>query len=288
MWNKSMQKNAEMASFYHFWAWEYVRRNAGFRELMEWVEKADATLLCPENEEKVSAFLVEQGAKAPDEPYDPMVSDAVRLRGLSLARYGFYPEGPMGRPYTSGEIVSALCNEEPLDRPLVGRYFPKMAESLAFRHMENGKKIIEFGGERIEGRDVLLAVSLDMPVKAIVAELEDLLKACQYRDRFERGMGGEEVDYGNDAEAERIRKGDGIAFRPGKEGARALGLWLWDYLDECDGLQDRGLRAEAIRAMKEDYDPATLGYYVSEDDVFFRWIRQTIKCVDSGEVDTVG
>lgn len=288
MWNKGTEANAELASFYHFWAWQYVQRNPSFLKLVSWAGRGLEVFLNPAVGDELSSFLVECGAKQPNARYDPLVTDAGLLRAYAESRFGFPPEGPFGRAYTSEELICAIAKGETIERPLGKRSFPRLVEPLAFRTVEDGAKVVEFGGERIEGRDLLVAVSLDMPVKAVIAELEDLLKAYRYQDRFERGVSNEAVDYDNSAEAQRIRKSDDIAFRSSKEGARALGLWLWDYLNERDGLHDRGERAEAVRAMKEKHVPAAMGYYVSEDEVYFRWIRQTIKCVDAGEVYTVG
>jgi hypothetical protein len=77
-----------------------------------------------------------------------------------------------------------------------------------------------------------------------------------------------------------------IAFDKNRWGARALGMWLWDYVQEHGGMKKRGIVASAIRAMKNHLgqEIKELGFADTEESVFRRFCRRTAECIDACEV----
>lgn len=75
-------------------------------------------------------------------------------------------------------------------------------------------------------------------------------------------------------------------FDPLHWGGRAIGLWLWDYVQDHGGESKRGVQAEAIRTLKERSGDAlvTLGFAASEERVFRNLLKKTFQCIEAGEV----
>jgi len=165
---------------------------------------------------------------------------------------------------------------------------PRLAEVHAFREVVDGKKVLTFGSERIDGRDLLLSVSLDMPIEAVLAEVKDLFKAYRWSDRLDRGLERKEVDYDLKASVTRIQKDEEIAFKPSKESGRAIGLWLWDYLGGQVEEADDGGKIKAIKAVMEVPGFDRLGFAESEERMFYRLLEKTDICIKKGRVASMG
>lgn len=71
----------------------------------------------------------------------------------------------------------------------------------------------------------------------------------------------------------------GYAYSPRSDSARAVGLWLWGYVQESGCSV-----AAAVRAIKQQDFLNTLQFSASPDRVFERIYTKTKKCIEQGEV----
>lgn len=76
------------------------------------------------------------------------------------------------------------------------------------------------------------------------------------------------------------------SFNPEKSGPRAVGLWLWDYIQSHGGEKKRGVIAEAIRKVKNELgnEIRALGFADSEERVFRGFYHRTAECIEAREV----
>lgn len=76
-----------------------------------------------------------------------------------------------------------------------------------------------------------------------------------------------------------------LKARQAGDPARAVGLWLWDYVQGHGGKDNCGV-ATSIRAMKEQLGPEikALGFADTEQNVFRRFYRKTAECIYACEV----
>lgn len=68
---------------------------------------------------------------------------------------------------------------------------------------------------------------------------------------------------------------------------RAVGLWLWDYIQKRYGQHEdlpHGAKAEARKAFKSRFDAGKLGYSDSDPRVFDRLYTRTNECIQKPEV----
>jgi hypothetical protein len=67
-----------------------------------------------------------------------------------------------------------------------------------------------------------------------------------------------------------------LTKRQAKDSCRAIGLWLYDYIDEYGGSQ-----ISAIHELKRELgqELTALGYVASEETVFRRFYHNTLKCI---------
>lgn len=67
---------------------------------------------------------------------------------------------------------------------------------------------------------------------------------------------------------------------------RAIGLWIWDYLEDKYGQQKlpRGAIAESVEALKSQFDITKLGYARSAQKCLEDRYRVTCKCIELCEV----
>lgn len=77
----------------------------------------------------------------------------------------------------------------------------------------------------------------------------------------------------------------GLNARQAADPSRAVGLWLWDYVQGHGGKGNCGV-ATSIRAMKEHLGPEikALGFEDTEQNVFRRFYRKTAECIIACEV----
>jgi hypothetical protein len=75
-------------------------------------------------------------------------------------------------------------------------------------------------------------------------------------------------------------------FKSSQWESRAIGLWLWDYVQDNGGERNRGVIAAAIRTMKKQLEPEikALGFADSEDRVFRGFYSKTAASIEAGEV----
>ena len=82
-------------------------------------------------------------------------------------------------------------------------------------------------------------------------------------------------------------KSSRASYNPERFAPRAIGLWLWDYVQEHGGKKKRGVVQEAINSMKDLLKPLCddLGYYAeSPDRVLQGLFNRTEKCIEACEV----
>lgn len=78
-----------------------------------------------------------------------------------------------------------------------------------------------------------------------------------------------------------------LKARQAGDSARAIGLWLWDYVQEHGGRGRHGVISEAIRSAREMLRPlgGDVGYYSgSADKVFHNFFNKTEACIEACQV----
>jgi len=86
-----------------------------------------------------------------------------------------------------------------------------------------------------------------------------------------------------------IREYHGLGFSVNNN-PRAVGLWLWDYIQEHYGRHKglpHGAKSNARKAFKAGFDVAKLGYAESDARVFDRLYTRTNECIQKPEVLTM-
>lgn len=290
----------EKVQFYWFWAWEYTKRNAKFRKMVdEWhVAFSESSILGPNDEPNLNEpkYGAEQFAKFESidmDMRDGKGSDdltpeqhAAYIRRMSLEdriyeEFGYDIRVFTGFNLTSAQIVEKLANGEELPRPHSGRW--RFTEMIVVKQREedyDGGKHVVFEGRRLEGFDALVAVDFSKDLETLTLELA---RAKQWHEWAMNGCKGSWGEYDEfEHYARLIQKGSRrFSFKPEDE-PRVAGIWLWDHLTECHGDDwPPGAIKEAMNEFEERYSSLKM---VSEANVWRRIIRNTKKCIEEAEV----
>jgi hypothetical protein len=283
--------------FYRFWAWEYTRRNAEFRDLQKEFVATQAHF----RGGGLPPFLTEGDAFVDQE----LFADQVTIRSKSkltaeyerfstlysshLAvrqKFGFKISGPRSnKSYSSHEILSILESGETLSRPNEPRERSEVVRFVAECKVENGIKSLEYKGLPIFGYDALVAIDFDRPIPEIQVQIENTKKELEIYIKIRNSETGLDLEF-NMLEIEKvgIQKNPEIPTQIGTDNPRAIGLWLWDYIHGEESPNPGATQIEAIKSLKSKFDLDMLGCAASEESVFRKWYRNTTKCIEAAEV----
>ena len=129
----------------------------------------------------------------------------------------------------------------------------------------------------------VLSIDFSVPAELIIKEIERIHAYIkEHNDSTSFLIGSFSV--GIYSEYITIKSREGVAFDV-NDNPRAVGLWLWDYLDEKFGsVLPRGAITEAVRELKQKFDLERLGYAESQQKVLEDKYRGTCRCIESCEV----
>lgn len=283
--------------FYRFWAWEYTRRNANFNELRK------QFVLTQDYFKKlgVPPFMVDGDAFVDQELFADQVSiqskkklttEYERFSSLYSSyltarhEFGFDISGPRSAyQYSSDEMLSVLEKEEPLVCPSEPRERSEVIRFVAECEVENGIKSLDYEGFPIFGYDALVAIDFDRPIPEIQAQIENTKKELEIYRKIRKGERDWDLDFKMlEIEKIGIQKNPEIPTQIGTDNPRAIGIWLWDYIHGEESLNQGATQIEAINSLKTKFDVSKLGYATSEESVFRKWYRNTVKCIEASEV----
>ena len=288
---KTFEERKEYAKAYSFWACQYEARNPEVKK--SWQRIKNGLKRCPEwiqvesSHDHWSPFLLEEiseehlvekrrrGGKS--QPLYDIMTDFHR----TIHQHRFYPDvGAMN----ADKIVSLLVANKSL--PKTESFNPP---NLAIINPDN----VFTSPQIIDGkRAINLSIDLDAPMEAVLKEIELAVIAA---DTYSTALDISQDQYFAltetylevEIESLRIFHGKGQkGFKQSSNNSRALGLWLWDYIELTGDHSKRGILAEAIRAMKQKIgkEVITLGYSASEGRVFRNFYLKTKECIERCEV----
>nr|WP_321514460.1 hypothetical protein [uncultured Pseudodesulfovibrio sp.] len=283
--------------FYRFWSWEYTRRNPEFFEMQKLFLGTQTHF----RELGFPPFMTDGDAFVDHELFSEQVTIkskkkvALEYERFNILyssyltarhRFGFKISGPRSnRTYSASEMLSAIENDEPLSRPNEPRERSEVIRFVAECEVENGIKSLDYEGFPIFGYDALVAIDFDRPISEIQAQIRNTKKELEMYKEIRKDENGLDLEF-NMLEIEKIgiQKNSKIPTQIGTDNPRAIGLWLWDYIHSDESPNFGATQIEAINSLKEHYDVAKLGYAATEESVFRKWYRNTVKCIDAAEV----
>ncbi len=290
----------QYVEFYRFWAWEYTRRNSEFQEILRSINEAEQYF------QKIGIPNFSMSAQALSSPdaiifYQPHIDRDFSDSEFEIyekaffekmkARYifGFDINGP--RPiskYNSDDILEALQNGHDLERPGEPRERSEGARLIRQREIQKGFKVLYDDQFPIFGYDALVAIDFERPLLEIQAQIENVKEEFELYRKIENDEKPIQLNI-KTVEFEKIgiQKNQNIKFHTGTDNSRAIGIWLWDYVQNSENSAKRGIVAQAIRDLRSKFDLSKLGYSVSEDSVFRNWLRKTSSCIDAAEVKSI-
>lgn len=283
--------------FYRFWAWEYTRRNAEFRNLQKQFAATQAyfsQMGFPSHviegeafvEWEVFADYMPEGSGGDRDIAFKRINSLYSDQLNSRHKFGFNLHGPAtSRIYFADEILKALEKEEALFRPGEPRERTEVIRLVAECEIENGIKSLKYGELPILGYDALVAIDFDRPISEIQSQIENTKKDIE----IYRKIRNSETDWdleSNRLEIEKvgIQRNPEIPTQTGTDNPRAIGLWLWDYINSDDSPNQGATQIAAIKSLKANYKLDKLGAGASEESVFRKWYRNTAKCIEAAEV----
>lgn len=287
----------QYVEFYRFWAWEYTARNPDFVEIVNVVKEAEAYfqgigidnfsmaargLTDPDS---IVAFEMHVGREFTIEERQ-LFKKALFAMMRARLHFGFEINGPyQEKGITSDQILKLLENGEELFRPKSPRERSEGARLVRQCEFQNGFKVLYDGPYPIFGYDALVAIDFDRPISEIQFQIENVKKEFEIYREIERGGNSFFTDF-QTVEFEKIgiQKNPNIQFKIGTDNPRAIGIWLWDYIQRSGDPTRRGIKIEAIRELKKTFDVAKLGYAETDSRTFQNYLDSTIKCIEAAEV----
>lgn len=287
----------EYVEFYRFWAWEYTKRNPGFREIVtRWNEAEEyfCGLGIP-NFSMTARGLTDPDSIVAFEPYiDRAFTDGeFQLFGTALIEgmkarlnYGFEVTGPeTQKVYSSNQILELLQSEGVLIRPQSPRERSEVARLVRQREIQNGIKVLYDESFPIFGYDALVAIDFDRPISEIQSQIVNVKKEFEIYREIENGGNDFPIDF-ETVEIEKIgiQKNPDIKFKIGTDNPRAIGIWLWDRIYDSGEPKKRGTISETIRELRAKFNFDNLGYADSDSRVFSNILTKTKDCIERAEV----
>ena len=287
----------EYVEFYRFWAWEYTKRNNEFKEIVSASKEAeeyfsqigitDFSMKAIGLTDPHSIVFFEQfiGREFTEDEY-ALYGRAFLGRMRARLHLGFDVGGPMPqREYSSDDILELLQKGEVPLRPGEPRERSEGARLIRQREFQEGIKVLYDGGSPIFGYDALVAIDFDRPISEIQFQIENVKKEFEIYREIERGGNSFPTDFKTiEIEKIGIQKNPNIQFKIGTDNPRAIGIWLWDYIQNSKNPGKRGMKSEAIRELKKVFDLAKLGYAETDSRTFQNYLDSTSKCIEAAEV----
>jgi len=296
----STTNDAAELNRYCFWAWQYTARNVDFIEnrrlLIDTVRMLEdrkimsqhvaldtvsdksawqdgSTILCK------SPVQNGLSARCPTDEEQCQAAAALSLQGY-FSKFG----------YAYGDISLETTPASDIIRNIAtyisdAKYPRKMAYTSSYP-FQTGRLILNKDakptglfhtrvGSDTAGKRTLL-IDFAQPLDIILYE---------FRAIYEHVNGGQgrEMDI---ALTEIVRRQNGLTRF--NDTSRAVGLWLWEFVQSNGGEKMRGVVAAGIRAMKAQLGPEikALGFADSEERVFRSFYRRTAACIEACEVLT--
>lgn len=252
---------------YSFWAKEYVSRNEDYLALsascgaMLREESSDSYI---SNNPSIKEFFVKH----------PECFDSIEE---SLERFGFI----RGRDEKTASdiIISRLINGNHLLYNI--RYLEDSVKLESLRNIFLG----------INKESLKIEIDLTHNIDLILADIRALLTGMnrfifqQYNEDYTREMVVSSVldivgrQTQESIEAKKIRVKSMSGFNPTSAPVRAVGLWIWDYIQS-----NRVTQKEAIAALQGTGHISRLGLENVEDSDLRFYFRKTDDCIKSAEV----
>jgi hypothetical protein len=287
----------EYVGFYRFWAWEYTKRNPEFQTIVDITNEAevyfrgagipefsmDAHILS--DPDAIVVFEPHAGREFTVEERQ-LFEKAFLEKMKTRYDFGFEINGPLPHiNYSSDQILGLLENGKELIRPKQARERSEGARLLRQREIKKGIKVLYDSGFPIFGYDALVAIDFDRPISEIQAQIGNVKEEFELYRKIENDEKGIQLNI-KTVEIEKIgiQKDPSIQFKIGTDNSRAIGIWLWDFIQNSENPKKRGIISKAIRELRERFDIGSLGYGESESRVFRNILAKTKKCIINAEV----
>ena len=179
----------------------------------------------------------------------------------------------------SESIIDDIYNNQNFQFLHVGTAFNKFKANI--RPKASGQRI---EWKKQEDGSILLSelnININNDLDLIVKEFQILLSSIIFTqsDKKDGPAANNIIKMYKDYAVMFIKKSTEISYTHKSDTPRAIGIWLWDYVNDnkCSVLS-------AIREMRNCSFLETIGYYNTSDRVFSRMYSQTNECIKNGEV----
>lgn len=293
-----MEDKAGYLSDYWFWRGEYTSRNIGYIQAEKalqnaWEQFINSDEFPQDDKEKECYILEEFGALImSDTLIDEFVwagpvarttgADGCAARILMDTKY---PAG--GSPANSDCVINIIYAGEPVRNAITCRTnFNADITNELWEWMGIGKVRLAKMDNHLEKVD--LSFDLSMETEVLIAEARRFIEWAKdytaHRGRGESLSGKFEQSPESRARSvkevyfnTRAQK----SYQTRSDASRAIGLWLWDYMQEHSGTAKAAILAIRKRYGKEIN---AFGFATTEENVFRGWLRRTKACIDACEV----
>ncbi|MBE1426786.1 hypothetical protein H4684_003461 [Desulfomicrobium macestii] len=268
-----VQKNTASIKWvngYTYWKGQYTVRNINYKQM---ANEKNATYdyiysLCGENIElkKILYKSCLRGINYFENTdldfYNDNYNDISRLLELSK--------------YINNNFSYACWKQNPLD------IVNDICIGKSLNPVERDSSIISYN---INERNILhVSVDINNNTNYIITDIRDLLKYIKHeylKNDFNALDFGILVDY----DIKRIQEelcAKGVVYRTVSDESRAIGLLLFDYIEENEVSDAEGIRR--VRKKLKEHGPKNFGKANSSERQFQRWLANTRKCIDAVEV----
>lgn len=262
----------ECTNGYVFWAHEYTMRNPSYLEALKQLE--EEVVRTSKWEEFESEYLSWEDSLLyfdNDIEEEKICLDAAYKIGKD------YPFGSQKKKMPPQSIIDEILSGEPL---VCGISLRGISKAVFF---ENTNEVQLKFKENAAYIDVKILIN--SPLKSIIEEINDLIH--KYRISENEKRTGIKINYralfqrdkSIDALVDREYTKQRSKYRTASNAARAIGLWLWDYVNEHKCSQIKAIRAFADTGQLKD-----LRFENLEDSDLRFYFRCTHNCINAAEV----
>lgn len=293
-----MKNKANYLSDYWFWRGEYTSRNMDYMEVAFDLENAWNTFTSsdeyPQNDSNLACYIWEK--------FDCIVSSDVPIDECDWAGPVACSAGILGRtarklietkfpaggsPANANCILTMLATGRPVRDAVACRLNPVIFDSSElWEEMGSGKvRLAKFGGD-LSTLDLSFDLNLETEVlianaRRFIEWAKDYTVHCKFGETPSKRFQQSPESYGRSVEELYRCTRKGKSYQTRSDASRAIGLWLWDYMQE-----NNGTAKTAILAIKEHFgtEVKTLGFATTEENVYRSWLRRTKECIDACDV----
>ena len=267
--------------FYHFWYWEYQRRNPEYQEEFKNGDKKQFRkdhVLCDPQIGPTSTEILKSLCDGTFERKEP----EPRFWYTQIGKDRHHVQ--VGWSFDEGAEnnqtkISITCDPD-LDHNLLLDYFKnilKWAEEHKPRAEELFKK--QYDGKKVQ--DYMKHVNKVAEEQGIFSS-----EAIKIIDKKYPNWRNEWLEIGGWRTFTDIKFQEPQEYKPrGSDEQRAIGLWLWDYIQN-NSQHKRCTQNQAIGQLKNEFGHYGLidGYLNSDHRIIKRYIKLTDDCISEGEV----